>query len=364
MFFKRNIIIVKYFSLKLTKFILLSWIILIGIISTIDFSDLYNKTRFKESISIGDILIITIENMPARADNLLLYAVLFGSVFCFLELRKSQEFISLQLNGFSIWQSFTTIILVPIILGIMSILFLNPIMAITQKIHEVHNEQIFKSGKKLLTISTDGLWLRDKSNIGNILIQGKYLDTNLGKIKRPIFFLQISNEELGTRIDADWAQLSDGEWILENAKINGQNFNTNKNINIKSNLIINDLILNSSKPNSLSIFELFSFIKTLDKTGIPSIRHRIYLHNILSKPLAFIGITALTSALIFGWFSRTPSTKMTIYALSGGFFYFFIQRLFTALGTSEQMPILISGWLPSIILFGTGLFFLALTEEI
>ena len=55
---------------------------------------------------------------------------------------------------------------------------------------------------------------------------------------------------------------------------------------------------------------------------------------------------------------------MTIYALSGGFFYFFIQRLFTALGTSEQMPILISGWLPSIILFGTGLFFLALTEEI
>ena len=65
---------------------------------------------------ISDILIITIENIPARADNLLLYAVLFGSVFCFLELRKSQEFISLRLNGFSIWQSFTTIILVPIII--------------------------------------------------------------------------------------------------------------------------------------------------------------------------------------------------------------------------------------------------------
>ena len=31
---------------------------------------------------ISDILIITIENIPARADNLLLYAVLFGSVFC------------------------------------------------------------------------------------------------------------------------------------------------------------------------------------------------------------------------------------------------------------------------------------------
>ena len=364
MFFKKNIIIVKYFSIKLLKFILSTWLILIGIISVIDFSDLYSKARDKENIGIGNLIIITMENLPARADELLLYAVLFGSVFCFLELRKSQEFISLGLNGFSIWQSFTTIVLVPVFLGIMSIFFLNPITAITQKIYEVHNEQIFKSGKKLLTISTDGLWLRDKSNIGTILIQGKYLDTNLGKIKRPIFFLQISSEELGTRIDADWAQLTDGEWILENAKINGQNFNANKTINIKSNLIINDLILNSSKPNSLSIFELFSFIKTLDKTGIPSIRHRIYLHNILSKPLAFIGITALAAALIFGWFSRTPPTKMTIYALSGGFFYFFIQRLFTALGTSEQMPVIVSGWLPSIILFGTGLFFLALNEEI
>ena len=60
MFFKKNIIIVKYFSIKLLKFILSTWLILIGIISVIDFSDLYSKARDKENIGIGNLIIIII----------------------------------------------------------------------------------------------------------------------------------------------------------------------------------------------------------------------------------------------------------------------------------------------------------------
>ena len=115
-----------------------------------------------------------------------------------------------------------------------------------------------------------------------------------------------------------------------------------------------DLSKASSEPQSLNIFELPRFIRVLENTGIPSSRYRVYFHKIISQPISFIGITALTSALIFGWFSRMHSVKMTVYSILGGFFYFFVQRLFTALGGSEQMPILLAGWMPSLILLAVS----------
>ena len=88
--------IISYFLLKLTKNIFFCWGVLVFVISLFDLIDLNNKTRLKENISINDIFLLTIENIPLRADELLFYSILFGSVFYYLELRKSQEFLNLE----------------------------------------------------------------------------------------------------------------------------------------------------------------------------------------------------------------------------------------------------------------------------
>ena len=72
----KNQALLNYFLLKLTYSILASWAILISIISILDLSDLYNKTRLIEAISFNDIFLLTIENFPIRADDLLFYAIL------------------------------------------------------------------------------------------------------------------------------------------------------------------------------------------------------------------------------------------------------------------------------------------------
>ena len=364
MTFSKYYILTSYFSLKLSKSILLTWLILISIITILDISDLYNKTRLKNNITFDHIFLLTLESIPLRADTVLLYAVLFGTVLCFLELRKTQEFIILRINGLSIWKSFLMIAVVPLIFGILSILILNPLVAITQNIYLIHHDSLFDTGINTLTISNDGLWIRDKSNFGGVLIRGDHLEPNLGKITNPIFFLQKTKDQLSIRINADWAILKNKIWRLENAKIDGENFNSSKKIFIQSILTKKDLNRTASEPESLSVFQLPRFIKILESTGISSSRYKIYFHKVISQPIAFIGITALVAASIFGWFSRTPPTRMTVFALCGGFFYFFIQRLSSALGSSEQIPILIASWLPSVMLLVIGIFLLALIEEI
>ena len=147
MYLNFNQKLVSYFLLKLTKNILFCWLILTLFISLFDLIDLNNKTRLKENISIDSLFLLTIQNFPLRADELLFYSILFGSVFYYLELRKSQEFLILRTNGVSLWRAFFIVSIVPLIFGLFSIFILNPIVSFSQKIYNINYETIF--GKKL-----------------------------------------------------------------------------------------------------------------------------------------------------------------------------------------------------------------------
>ena len=363
MYLSNNFIIIKYFLLKLTKIILLCWLFLTVIISLIDIIDLNNKTRLKESVSFNDIFFLTIENIPLRADELLFYAILFGSVIYFLELRKTQEFLILRTNGVSFWKAFLIISIVPLMLGLLSIFILNPIISFSQKIYSVHHEKIFGKGAYSITISNQGLWLRDRSNLGEIIIKGVYLDTQRARIKKPVFFLINPDTKLTKRIDADWAYLENQSWNLKNAKTDGNSFNSSKTLIIKSVLTKDDLKYTSNNHYSLNVFEIPKFIKILESTGIPSTGYKVYFHKIFSQPVAFIGIIALAGALIFRKYSRLIPVKTISFTIIGSFLYFFLQRLFIALGSSEQMPIIVATWVPSIILLGLALLVISLVEE-
>jgi lipopolysaccharide export system permease protein len=332
-------------------------------ISLIDIIDLNNKTRLKENILFNDIFLLTIENIPLRADELLFYAILFGAVIYFLELRKTKEFLILRINGISFWKTFIIVSIVPLMFGFLSIFILNPITSFSQKIYSVHHKNVFGKGSYSIAISNQGLWLRDRSNLGEMIIKGTYLDSINATIKKPVFFLINSDTKLTKRIDADWAYLENHNWNLENVKTNGESFNTSKKLIIKSVLTKDDLKYTSNNQYSLNVFEIPKFIKILESTGIPSIEYRVYFHRIFSYPIAFIGIVILTGALIFRNNSRLPPVKTISFTIIGSFLYFFLQRLFIALGVSEQMPIIVATWIPSIILLVLGLLVISLVEE-
>ncbi len=93
MYLNFNQKLVSYFLLKLTKNILFSWLILTLLISLFDLIDLNNKTRLKENISIDSLFLLTIQNLPLRADELLFYSILFGSVFYYLEYLYCSSYI-------------------------------------------------------------------------------------------------------------------------------------------------------------------------------------------------------------------------------------------------------------------------------
>ena len=363
MYLNFNQRLVSYFLFKLTKNILFCWLILTLFISLFDLIDLNNKTRLKENISIDSLFLLTIQNFPLRADELLFYSILFGSVFYYLELRKSQEFLILRINGVSLWRAFFIISIVPLIFGLFSIFILNPIVSFSQKIYNINYETIFGKGNYSISISNQGLWLRDRSSLGEIIINGTFLDTERARIQKPVFFLINSDTQYTKRINADWAYLDNYVWRLENPMVNGEKFNSSTTLNIKSVLNKNDLKYTSNTPYSLSFFEITKFIKVLDSTGLPSLGYKVYFHKIFSQPLSFIGIVALSGAIIFMNFSRLVPVKAVSYTIIGSFLYYFIQRLFIALGTSEQMPIILATWLPSVILLGLGLFLISFIEE-
>ena len=118
---------------------------------------LFGGESYGPSLYFNDIFFLTIENIPIRADDLLFYAILFGTVICFIELKKSQEFLILRVNGVSFWKSFVIISIVPLLFGIFSIFILNPIVSFSQKIYSIHHDKLFEKGIYSISISNQGL---------------------------------------------------------------------------------------------------------------------------------------------------------------------------------------------------------------
>ena len=357
-----NKIISLYLSLKLFRSILICLLVLLTIISLIDFSDLYFNSRFKENGSFSRTIIMTFQNIPILIDTLLLYSILFGSVLCFIELRKTQEIMILKVNGLSPWQIIIMLSIIPILISIFSLFLLSPIKSISSKYFQINYEKIYGSSENLLTISSNGLWLRDISENSTLIIKGDIIELDKGKIINPTIFIE-NSQSLFDRIKADFIILKDGFWYLNKYKYSNEKEVQYKPKLIKSSLTKNDLSISSNNLKNLSIFEINAYINILEKTGLPSKKLKLYFYKMLAQPLGFIAMTILSYSLIFGWFSKTPQIKMIAFTICAGLIYFFIQKLFTILGSAGQLPVFIATCFPEIILLSSGLYITTLSEE-
>ena len=85
--------------------------------------------------------------------------------------------------------------------------------------------------------------------------------------------------------------------------------------------------------------------------------------NFLNKFLTFVLVFGSMSGILLIPLVIVLKYKPVPPTIIGSFLYYFVQRLFIALGTSEQMPIILATWLPSVILLGLGLFLISFVEE-
>ncbi|MGB7243366.1 MAG: LPS export ABC transporter permease LptG [Sulfitobacter sp.] len=329
--------------------------------------DLVDQTRSFSGVDINfaQIIELTLLNAPETINQILPLIMILATVVLFIGLARSSELIVTRAAGRSAMRALIAPVLVSIVIGGFAVTMLNPIVAGTSKQYSKLAESYRTGGASALSISGEGLWLRQGSTEGQTVIRAWRSNADASVLYDVTFLSYLPEGGPARRIEAASAALQNGQWHLRDAKIwsleAGRNAEADAEIHdaleIPSTLTLERIRESFGKPNVVSIWEMPQFISQLEQAGFSSRKHQVWFQAELARPLFLIAMVLVASGFTMRH-TRFGNTGVAVLgAVLLGFSLYFVRNFAHILGENGQIPILLAAWAPPIasILLALGL---------
>lgn len=319
------------------------------------------------SFGIGwqKIMGLTLLNTPQTINLILPLIVILATVALFISLARSSELVVTRAAGRSAMRALIAPVAVAFIIGVMAVGMLNPIVAATGKRYLQLSESYRAGGPAALSISDEGLWLRQGSELGQTVIRAWRSNDDASVLYDVTFLSYAPDGGPKRRIEAASAALTDVGWSLRDAKSwplqkgtnaegNAQYYTT---LTIPSTLTIERIRESIGKPAAVSIYNLPEFIRQLEQAGFSPRRHKVWLQTELARPFFLIAMVLVASAFTMRH-TRFGGTGVAVLAsVLLGFGLYFIRSFAQILGENGQIPVILAAWAPPVaaILLALGL---------
>jgi len=204
--------------------------------------------------------------------------------------------------------------------------------------------------KYLAVVTENGLWVKDE-------IDNKVYIVSAGQIKESRL-LNVLISEFDTNFDlvrvihSSNIDITDYDWVIIKPTITKNNESVKLDNNIKITTHFNSTKIKSLFRNmsSLSIFELIKLNNDYKSLGYSTTEVKSYLHKIISLPWYLPTMTILGGIIML----NIGRNKSMIFHIVLGIFFsvlvYYFYYLFNLLGENERIPILISIWMPLLLL--------------
>lgn len=344
-----------YFARRFT----MSFLYITAILSTLIFiTDLIDQAQesYAESVTFGDIIRLTLLRVPQTINLILPLNMLLATVALFVSLARSSELVVTRAAGRSALKTLMSPVAVAFIIGLMIVGLFNPIVAATSKRFVQLSEGYQAGGPSALSVSEEGLWLRQGTADGQSVIRA-WRSNNDGSVLYDVTF--IAYERDGgpiRRIEAQSAALEDDGWQLRNAKswplqagINAEgNSSFHETLTIPSSLTLERIRDSFGNAGSISIYDLPDFIRQLEYSGFSPRRHQVWLQSELARPLFLMAMVLVASAFTMRHTRSGGTGVAVLLAILLGFGLYFIRSFSQILGENGQIPVVLSAWAPPV----------------
>src|SRR3954462_6759961 len=147
----------RYLSLRFAKTILAVFGTVFTLVYTLDFVELMRRAGDAEGATPALMAQLAVFRTPAVAEQVLPFAILFGSMAALLQLSRKLELVVARAAGISAWQFLQPGVLVALAIGISSVPAYNPVSARLKQHAAEIEARIFT--KANLTNEKD-IWIR------------------------------------------------------------------------------------------------------------------------------------------------------------------------------------------------------------
>jgi len=327
--------------------------------------------RFGGDASLGSLLQLTLLNLPSGLYDVLPLIMVLATIAMFLGLARSSEMVVTRASGRSAMRALFAPIIVTIIIGVITVAAFNPIVAATSKEFESREAALRSSGSSVLSVSMDGLWLRQGSDTSQTVIRAVRTNLDGTELSGVTFLTFTADGTLTRRIEAETATLSTGAWTLTNAKawpLSGERIaevwaTSHQSLRIPSTLTSNQIRDSFGDPSSIPIWELPAFIERLQVAGFSATRHNVWLQMELALPAFLLAMVLIGAGFTMRSQRGGRTGVMVLTAILLCFALFFLRNFAQILGENGQIPAILAAWAPPIAAIGASLGFLLHLED-
>ena len=277
------------------------------------------------------------------------FIFLISTQFFFINFFKNNELEIFKYSGLKNSKIIKILTFLTFIMGILIIILFYNLSSNFKNFYLELKSNYTSDNKYLAVITNNGLWIKDK-------IDNKILIINSNKIK-PNFLIESiisefdNNFEILRNIKSDKINIKNNEWIVENAKIFVENSTSEKKeLIIKSNFNYERIQSLFSNLSSLSIVELYELKENYKLLGYSTVEVDVQINKLISYPFYFMLMTIFSSIIMF----NSKKLKNTSIKISIGLFssvvIYYVNNFFYVLGSTERISLLMSIWIPMLIL--------------
>lgn len=189
----------------------------VSILLLVTMIDLVEQLRRSAGTETGfdQVLELAVLHAPALMLEILPFLVLIAAMACFSRLARASELVVTRAAGISVWRLIAPAVAAAALLGVVAFSVLNPVSSGLLQRFERLEARWIKDRTSLLSISENGLWLRQAEGGGaQAVVHAQRANSDGTQLWDVTFFRFGPGDLLQGRIEATRAVLEPGVWTL------------------------------------------------------------------------------------------------------------------------------------------------------
>ena len=347
---------IKQYESYLTKLFLKNLLIIITVFIFLSFFlNIFEEIKYFENKE-SDIyypIVLTILNIPSIVFEILPFIFLLGVMFFFINLYDKDEIELLRVNGIKNLKITTIISIVSLLMGVLIIVLYYSFSANLKSLYLNIKYKYSDTQDHLAVVNESGLWIKEisKENKHIFIVNAKNYkiyaleDLEITKLDE--------NYNLINTIVAKSANIKKNEWVLSDVKIYSSEEKTQNMKTYKYSSSFNEEIISNlySNLNSLNILQLIKLKHDYKSIGYSATEVSLHLNKIYSLPIYLTLTTIIGALLMFKLTFIKSKFFLVIVGVLVSVIFYYINYFSILFGKNETLPVVLSVWLPQLIIF-------------
>ena len=345
--------IFKVYQNYISKQFLLMFIKTVFIFVTLAFIlNIFEEINFFKDldVSMGLPIFLTLLNIPSIIFEIFPFIFLITTQFFFIRLIEQNENISFKNFGLSNSKIIKLLAILSFLVGVIIVtIFYNLSSNLKHSYLNIKNSYA-TDNKYLAVITENGIWIKDAKDGITSIINAEELK---GKILRNVDIVQFDDKfNFIQNVSVNKINIENKIWKSESALLNDEKKSNQRIIGYELNTNIDFQDINSlfSNLTSLSIFELNELKNKYDEINYSSIEVNSAIQKIVSFPFYLMLMTILSSTIMMNINQNRTKVFHLIFGILISVIIYYLSFFFEELGKNEQIPVIVSIWIPLLMI--------------